>query len=97
MASEFTPLVQALKEKFPTGATAFFTREGAKPTRSDAPLFTPVANAPQGTGETAFFAAAATPKPHQPVQVETKRDGDRITQIRITCGCGELIEINCEY
>ena len=94
MASEFTPLVQALKDKFPTGATAFFTREGSKPNRADTPLFTPVANASQTSGNTAFLTAA---KPHQPVQVETKRDGDRITQIRITCGCGELIEINCEY
>ena len=96
MAADFKPLVDALKEKFPTGGTAFFLREGSKPARSDTAFFTPVATSPQGTGNTAFLAAAHA-KPHQPVQVETRREGDRITQIRVTCGCGELIEINCEY
>jgi hypothetical protein len=31
------------------------------------------------------------------VKVELKREGDRITQIRIQCRCGELIELACEY
>jgi hypothetical protein len=31
------------------------------------------------------------------VKVELKRDGDRVTQIRIQCCCGELIELNCDY
>jgi hypothetical protein len=31
------------------------------------------------------------------MKVELKRDGERITQIRVQCRCGELIEIDCEY
>ena len=40
------------------------------------------------------------PKPCPPaadLKVELKRDGDRITQIRIQCHCGETIELDCEY
>jgi hypothetical protein len=31
------------------------------------------------------------------LKVELKRDGERITQIRLQCRCGDLIEIDCEY
>ncbi len=44
--------------------------------------------------------AQASPKPAHPaldLKVELKRDGDRITQIRIQCRCGETIELDCEY
>jgi hypothetical protein len=29
--------------------------------------------------------------------VTLKRDGDRVTHIRVQCLCGEVIEIACEY
>lgn len=29
--------------------------------------------------------------------LEIKREGDRITRITVTCGCGCLHEIECEY
>jgi len=31
------------------------------------------------------------------VKVELKRDGDRVSQIRIHCRCGEVIELDCSY
>ena len=31
------------------------------------------------------------------VKVELKREGERITQIRVQCRCGEVIELECEY
>jgi hypothetical protein len=42
-------------------------------------------------------ASAPAPVRHGEVKVELKRDGDRISQIRIYCRCGELIELNCDY
>ena len=32
-----------------------------------------------------------------PPQVTLQRDGERVTQIRIQCGCGQVIELDCEY
>jgi hypothetical protein len=43
-------------------------------------------------------SAAVPPSPrHGDVKVELKREGDRVSQIRIQCRCGELIELACEY
>jgi hypothetical protein len=30
-------------------------------------------------------------------KVALVRDGDRITSVRVQCGCGEVIELQCEY
>jgi hypothetical protein len=30
-------------------------------------------------------------------QVSLVRDGDRITGVRVQCGCGEVIELQCVY
>jgi hypothetical protein len=35
--------------------------------------------------------------PEAELKVELKREGDRITQIKIQCRCGETIELDCEY
>lgn len=29
--------------------------------------------------------------------VSLQKDGDRVTHIRIECGCGEVIELECSY
>jgi hypothetical protein len=50
------------------------------------------------------FQAAALPRassnPHpshgQP-QVTVTRDGDKITAIRVICGCGEVMDLRCSY
>lgn len=34
---------------------------------------------------------------HAPPQITFQRQGDQITQIRIQCCCGQVIELNCEY
>ena len=70
------------------------------------PLFD--AQAPQRVQ--ANFSAVASPVPPSrsaagaassascgQVKVELKRDGDRVTEIRIHCRCGELIELACDY
>jgi len=69
------------------------------------PLFPPQPARP----ETEVFSTLA-PKPAPPlssahasgippseVKVELKREGGRISQIRLHCRCGEVIEVDCEY
>ena len=62
--------------------------------------FSPVvSSSTTGTSPTAFVKAthAAAGQAHREVNIEIKRDGERISQIRIQCRCGELIELDCEY
>ncbi len=33
---------------------------------------------------------------HEPA-VDLKREGEKITRITVTCGCGSVIEIDCDY
>lgn len=82
MAAEFTPIFPALKGKV-TAGTEFLHRS------QFAPLSTP--------GGDPANPSSPTQQPHRAVSIETKRDGDRISQIRVQCRCGELIEIECEY
>lgn len=34
---------------------------------------------------------------HAPPKISLEREGETIKQIRIECGCGELIELECGY
>ena len=81
MSADFIPFLQTLNSRLSSGQSSF------------APL--PQGTAPSTSGPTA--APAHTHRPAGEVKVELKRDGDRITQIRIHCRCGELIELNCDY
>lgn len=62
--------------------------------------------APPQNGPAAFTPAvppstSAAQAPHHhaaaEVRVELKRDGDRISLIRVHCRCGETIELTCDY
>jgi hypothetical protein len=33
---------------------------------------------------------------HEP-KIDLKRDGEKITRITVTCGCGTVMEIDCDY
>ena len=61
------------------------------------------ASMPHGgfTPLTSKVASISTPTPacsqRGEMKVELKREGERITQIRVLCRSGELIEIDCEY
>lgn len=87
MAADFTPFTQVLKTRLPAAGndTAHFAPVGT---------IGAIAPAAQRSGDTAIFPK---PQPHSASSVELKRDGDRITQIRVHCRCGEVIEIDCEY
>lgn len=59
---------------------------------SNASHFTPIAkpSTPQPSAP-AHSHASSEPK------VTLTRDGDRITQIRIECTCGEVMDLKCVY
>jgi hypothetical protein len=83
MAAEFTPLFPALKANQPTGGTAFLYKN----------QFAPAGTTASETSKT----AAVSPHAHRAASIDIKRDGERISQIRVQCRCGEVIEIECEY
>jgi hypothetical protein len=88
MAGEFIPFLSAVKPAL----------SGAGNTAQ----FRPIATAlPASSGNTAFLAAKqvmANPgHAHGEVSIDVRRDGERISQIRIQCRCGEVIELDCEY
>lgn len=41
-------------------------------------------------------ACAHDPSSAKPT-VTLEKDGERVTRIRVVCGCGEVIELDCEY
>ena len=87
MAGEFIPFLSAVKPAL----------SGAGNTQ-----FRPItAASPASSGNTAFLAAKqimANPgHAHGELNIDVKRDGERISQIRIQCRCGEVIELDCEY
>lgn len=91
----------------PSAFVPFLKRGGkSAPTPAGAPL-PPAADSAAGasafaalvsTGTTATAAAGDQPcsaggKP----TISLQKDGDRVTQIRIQCSCGEVIELACDY
>jgi hypothetical protein len=84
MSNDFIPLFPAIRAQLAGSAPAGFS-----PVVQSAPssnLRVPQVSSP-----------ASTPPPHSEVKVEIKRDGQRISLIRIHCKCGEVVEIDCEY
>jgi hypothetical protein len=81
MSADFVPFLQSIKSH-PASAPGQNSAFSPLP-QSDAPL-----------GAT---PPVHTHAPGAEVKVELKRAGDRITQIRIQCRCGELIELDCDY
>lgn len=88
MAGEFIPFLSAVKPALSgAGNTTQFRAVAA-------------ASSPASSGNTAFLAKQVIATPghtHGELNIEVKRDGERISQIRIQCRCGELIELDCEY
>jgi hypothetical protein len=85
MPGDFIPLLSSVKSNLPGGAAA---------------AFTPIASASGNSGALSLAAKqliAPAGHAHREMSVEIKRDGERISQIRIQCRCGELIELDCEY
>ena len=81
MAAEFIPLVSSLT------ASLAGTAAGPKPFTQ----FAPVTASPDAK------TAPTVQHAHRSVSIEVKKEGERISQIRVQCRCGEIIEIDCEY
>lgn len=89
MTDEFQALIPGKRAQMTvSGAT---TAAGSSIASADASGFQPI---------------LAMPKPVQPgekpgkcsqPEIILQRDGDRVTQIRIQCGCGQIIELGCQY
>ena len=58
-----------------------------------APSFQPLSLA----GHTTTPVGLHTSHPPGPPKVTLQRNGNQVTHIRIECGCGEVIELACEY
>jgi len=59
-----------------------------KPEAGPGALFSPLV--------TSAHAHSAANAAHRPIDT-LQRDGDRVTSIRIQCGCGQVIELDCSY
>ncbi len=64
-----------------------------QPPRSEGATFSPLPPKPAVSVAGPHNCANASSE----VKIEVKRDDGRISQIRLHCRCGELIEIDCEY
>ena len=91
MPADFTPFFASVQSRL--GAANRPTSGGTTP--PFAPVHSSDSAAVPGAAKSALPLAGVSS--HRPVTIETKRDGDRISQIRVQCRCGEVIEIDCEY
>lgn len=89
----------------PTDRSGFVPTVSSPSTANTPPPFAPAnatATPPPPPASTAPTAATAAPtkEPHvahgKPV-VTLQRDGDKVTRIRVQCGCGETIDLDCVY
>jgi hypothetical protein len=46
---------------------------------------------------TKTVAEPETPHVHRDPKITLERQGETITHIRVECGCGQVIELKCEY
>lgn len=91
MTDAFAPLVVSATTRSPEG-TVF--RLKVIPQASAVPAFQPLQSAPPQSAAPVHTHAAHT---SCPPKVTLQRDGDRVTQIRLECGCGEVFDLTCGY
>ena len=95
MSAEFTPLLPSVKSRLgsSSGGTAppFAPMNTSNPSASN-PAHPGTASSKPDSG----FPPSASPS-HGTAHVQVMRDGERISQIRVECRCGEVIDLICEY
>lgn len=72
-----------------------FNLKVVAPTATDAP-FRRLSTVLPATKPAAAGGDSSTDEVAEP-KLETRKQGDKITRITVTCGCGRLHEIECEY
>jgi len=97
MPSAFVPFLKTggKSAASPTGAARTASADTAAGAGAFAALVPSGPNPPPPTG-TPTCAAGAHPATGKPT-VSLQKEGDRVTHIRIQCGCGEVIELACDY
>jgi len=95
MNPRFKPLITPTAEDGP--AQRPFNLKIMPAATSDAP-FKPLSSVlPAARSGAAGGGPAHDPEGVMDPKLETKRQGDQITRISVTCNCGRLHEIECEY
>ena len=93
MIENFTPLVPS--DSIAKNSTSSeFPRPGGSLGSTDqrfSPLSASLVDRPTENHGHLSVGVSAKPK------VSLQRDGDRVTQIRIQCVCGQVIELDCLY
>jgi hypothetical protein len=92
MTQAFVPLVPgALRVAEPSGPTRL------KPSSSAGAqsLFQPAT--PARLQNDLNGSSSATHPAHGEPKITLERQGDVVTHIRVQCGCGQVIEVKCEY
>lgn len=95
MSAPFAPLIVPTAARSAEGASF---RLKVIPQAGAVPAFKPLQPAPRLTTAAAAPALAPhTEHASSPPKVTLEREGDRVTLIRVECGCGEVFELACVY
>ncbi len=100
MSSAFVPFLPSGGK---TAATAALNVGGLAESASAGNRFAALVPTTAATASTTASVTVPTtscahaPQPNAKPVVTLKKDGDRVTHIRIQCGCGEVIELECAY
>jgi hypothetical protein len=97
MADSFVPLVLP-RTPANTGTGTGFTPASVPHTKGSAAGATnPREASPQSPVSLSSLVHGPQPGAPAKPQISVTREGDRITQIRVQCNCGQCIEIQCVY
>lgn len=95
MNPRFKPLISPAAE---TGATQRPFSLKIVSAESTAAPFRPLSSVlPTAKGGAINGGSAIDPEGAVDPKLELKRQGDKLTRISVTCNCGRLHEIECEY
>ncbi|NOS71975.1 MAG: hypothetical protein HOP33_18865 [Verrucomicrobia bacterium] len=87
MSSKFVPLLPTA----PASAGPGRTVDSAVASSAFMALASSAAPSPAGTCSHAPAQSSVKPS------VTLRRDGDRVTHVRVECACGQVIELECAY
>jgi hypothetical protein len=91
MSQRFVPFLPGSAPAAPSpGAAAATAPSKVLSQPADAKRFVPAGPAPASTG-------ASPSSPCGSPVVSLERDGDQVSRIRVQCGCGEVIVLDCLY
>ncbi|MBI3415011.1 MAG: hypothetical protein HY043_06765 [Verrucomicrobia bacterium] len=95
MAEQFMPFCPPRFTTTPAGALSQLPPNPPSGAAAQifSPLSAPVAAQPRTAHDESHTASPTDTSP----KITLQRDGERVAQIRIQCGCGHVIDLECEY